>query len=139
MAGDVNRRLEGNFSADRQMVKEDQRRVKRKEQRAELAARFFRRIGYVSRIVAYLVLLGFIYHLTPRIDLSSRPLGTLTLSKVGMLVGSVCLLIIWFRLLVNHDEEIIDWEAWGKFGLAAVGIGIVAALWLAHTIANLDS
>ena len=32
----------------------------------------------------------------------------------------------------NHDEDFIEWEAWGKFGLGLVGAAVVAGLWLSR-------
>jgi hypothetical protein len=74
--------------------------------------------------------------LTPAADISDRPLGSLTLKEV---TDHIFWFLFWFgglflmgRHFINYDEDFIDWEGWGRFGLWIVGIATAGALWLAY-------
>ena len=93
--------------------------------------RWFRVIGYVTRPLVYLVVVALLYlWLAPSQDMTGRALGSFTVKEVSGFIFFICALIFWWRLFFNADGAVIQWEAWGKFGLGLAAVATGAALWL---------
>jgi hypothetical protein len=68
----------------------------------------------------------------PSLDITSRPLGSLTFKEIAEPLLFLCALYFWWRFFFNHDGDIINWEAWGRLGLGLVVVAALAALGLAY-------
>src|SRR5690349_20119909 len=108
--------LEARYKADPQLkrrIEEDEERRER-EHLAELQAmeKEGRGGGHVTRTLVFVFVLRLLFYwlAMPPEDITSRPLGSLTLKEVGPLVAFICALIWCFWRQLSND--IIDWETW---------------------------
>ena len=108
---------------------------------AERKDLLLRCIGYPTRAIAFLIMIGLwaaasYLWLAPE-KIAERPLGSLTLKEIihSLFWSLVCIgpLVMLVRGLFNDNKEgFIDWEAWDKFGLGLVGVAAAAGLWLSY-------
>ncbi|HWM31016.1 MAG TPA: hypothetical protein VNO69_04875 [Methyloceanibacter sp.] len=150
MTDDFKKWVDDAFAADPELKKRIEQDEERREQerlaeqianeRGEFWDRFFRGVGYPTRTLVFLVAIGLWvlvwYGWLKPADISDRPIGSLTLKEFGenlfwfgLWIGGLILLGGRF---INYDEDIIDWEGWGKAGLWLLGAAVLGGAWWSY-------
>jgi hypothetical protein len=99
----------------------------------EIKDRLLRGIGYITRPVVYLCIIGWFLWIRPTQDPFSQPLASITFNDIARpflwLAG-----VIWtiYVLIEEGPKAHIDLEDWGRIGIGLVGVAALATLWFVY-------
>lgn len=96
------------------------------EAQAEKRRRWLRPLGFVTRLHTYAALFLTLYLWAPK-DISSTPLGSLTLSDIAGTVIFIGIGIVLIRALFEPSDDDGVKDAWGWFGVVLLSLFVVAS------------
>jgi len=96
------------------------------EAQAEKRRRRLRPIGFVTRLLTYAALFFTLYLWAPK-DISSTPLGSLTLSDIAGTAIFIGIGIVLIRALFEPSDDDKVKDAWGWFGVVLLSLFVVAS------------